>query len=34
MYLIEASVSDKKAAVKEAKERQANYIATLEVLPQ
>lgn len=34
MYWLEASVSDDKATVKEAKERRAAYSATLEVLPE
>ncbi|WP_034302790.1 DUF4198 domain-containing protein [Herbaspirillum sp. RV1423] len=34
MYWMEASVKDDKASVKPAKERRANYVATVEVLPQ
>ena len=34
MYWMEASVSDKNTTLAAAKERRANYVATLEVLPQ
>jgi hypothetical protein len=34
MYWMEAEVRDDKSPVKEAKQRRAIYVATLEVLPQ